>query len=245
MNNEIAVRNQLTPDIWGMITSVATSMYDGRGQLGIVKQGEAAIKVLFCYENNLPFTAAVTGLYIINQRLSVMSNIIAAKIKQHPDYDYDIERLDNTGCVINILFDGNVVGQSSFLEDDAKQAKLLSKDNWKNYPRNCYFGRAITNAYRWYAPDIFSQPLYIPEELGATIDETGAPVIEGIYEVGEETKPITLQDLAARYDGAEFVAEACGKLFSDGMISAIMPSNQDDLKAVAEFLNFNYGDEND
>ena len=54
-------------------------------------------------------------------------------------------------------------------------AGLDSNTNWRKYPRNMLFARAISNGARWYCPDLFGgSPVYTPDELGAEVDgETG------------------------------------------------------------------------
>ena len=232
-NNQLTVRNTLTPDVWSMIESVAAASFESR-QFGIVKQGEASIKLLFCYENNLPLSASNIGLYVVKGRLAVQSNIIASQFRMHPVYDYEIVELTNRNCIINILKDGEVWRSCEFNQDDAKQAGLLSKDVWKKYPKNMYFGRCLTNAYRWFCPELFSQPVYIPEELDMNVDKDGNPIIEAQYDVSEP-KQMTLQDLQALYSVAEILAA------NDGH----MPT-PDNIEMVAEKLaTMKSEDEND
>lgn len=217
-------RNKLTPDVWKMIESIAHASYESR-KFGIVKQGEASIKLLFCYENNLPLSAANIGLYVVNGRLAVQSNIIASQFRMHPVYDYEIVDLTEKGCTVNILKSGEVWRSCTFDENDAKRAGLLSKDVWQKYPKNMYFGRALTNAYRWFCPELFSQPVYIPEELNMKVDESGSPIIEVTdYEVSEP-KRMTLSDLKARYAIAEILQA------NDGRVP-----NDDEIETVAEKL---------
>ncbi len=234
MEKDIIIRKSLTPDVWGMLTSVAASMFDGRSQLGIIKRGEAEIKLLFCYENDLALTSAVTGLYVVNGRLAVMSNIIASRFRQHPHYDYKITEHNNKGCVIDILRHGEVIGTSSFVEEDAILADLLKKSVWEEYPRNMYFGRAMTNGCRWHAPDLFQQPIYIPEELGMAVDGEGAPIIDAVFEVVDEKEiVISLNSLALEY-GADEILKA-----NEG----VMPASQDDINRIAEILEGESNDE--
>ena len=48
------------------------------------------------------------------------------------------------------------------------------KENWKRYPRNMFFNRAISNGVRTYCPDVLGNaPVYDPDELGASTDELG------------------------------------------------------------------------
>ena len=44
----------------------------------------------------------------------------------------------------------------------------------QKFARNMLFARAISNAARWYCPDLFSgNAVYVPEELGAIVDGDG------------------------------------------------------------------------
>lgn len=223
--NELAIRNKLTPDVWQMLESIAAASFESR-KFGIVKQGEASIKLLFCYENNLPLSAANTGLYVVNNRLAVQSNIIASQFRMHPIYDYEIAELTNKSCTIDILKNGEVWKSVAFDENDAKRAGLLAKDNWQKYPKNMYFGRALTNAYRWYCPELFSQPVYIPEELNMRVDESGSPIVEVTDYVITEPKQMTLKDLQDSYSIPEILAANDNKI----------PQTQEEVEAVAAKL---------
>jgi len=216
MSNELTVPEQkLTPVVYEMLEKVALASYESR-KFGIAKPGEATIKLLFCLEAGLHLSTANTGLYIVNGKLAVQSNIIAAKLRQHPNYDYEIKEHTDKICTIEIWRLGrsgewNIAGVSSFAIEDAKNAGLLSNDAWKKYPRNMLFGRALTNGYRWYAPDVFGMPLYIPEELGVKVDSNGAPVIEGQF-TENGPKEMTLVDLQIKYSIEDILTANDGKI---------------------------------
>ena len=208
-------------------------------KVGVTSRGEAAIKFLFCYENGLPLSAANTGLYIVNGRIAAQSNIIAAQIRKHPDYDYRVKQVDNQGCTIEILRrvggEWRVEGEASFTEDDAKRAGLSSKDNYQGYPSDMYFNRALARAQKRFAPDVFSQPVYTPEEMGMPVNEEGE-VIEGQWRVApatpaptptpEATPPVTLSGLVERH-GPEAVMAANG---------GAIPGTDEEVAAVAAKL---------
>lgn len=234
MPNELMIQSTLapalSPNTWDMIQSVAHAAYLSRKFGGT--EGEAAIKMLFCYENNLPLTTANTGLYIVNGRMAAMSNIIAAQLRRHPGYDYRIKALDDRGCTIEILRrdpatgEFRVEGEASFTEADAKRAGLTNKDNYKGFPSDMYFNRALARAQRRYAPDVFNQPVYAPEELGAPDGD----VVEGSWQIAEP-QPAPIEDspsalLQALVDdfGAEAVLAAGG---------GTLPSTLDEAKEVA------------
>lgn len=237
----MAVRPQLAPDIWNMLMQIGETVHTSR-KFGVTSQQEAAIKLLFCWENNLPLSTANTGLYIVNGRLAVQSNIIAAKVRQSGTYDYRVTRLDNDGCTIQIIrrVEGKwvVEGEASFTKDDAKLAGLDMKDNHRAYPSDMNFARAISRAQRRYAPDVFSGPVYTLEELG------GGGVVEGTWRELDAAQPvavtaptveapmpqpepaITLNDLVTKY-GAEAVMKANG---------GSIPATPEELESVVDKL---------
>lgn len=224
-NNSLTVYQPLTPSVWAMIEAIAEAARESR-KMGVSTVGEAAIKFLFCYENGLPMSAANTGLYIVNGRIVAQGNIIAAQLRRHPSYDYKIKAIDDHGCTVQILRkseDGEwaVEGEASFGEADAKRAKLANKDNYQGYPSDMYFNRALARAQRRFAPDVFSQTVYTPDEMGMKTNEEG-DVIEGTWaEVSAPVTPepepepapaLTLEWLTERYGADRIVTASNGNI---------------------------------
>jgi hypothetical protein len=133
---------------------------------------QAVVKVLAGAEMGIGPIAAMTGIYIVKGRVTLSANLMAAQIKRSGKYDYRITRMDDTGCTILFFQAGEQVGESTFDEADAKAAGLLSGDNWKKFPRNMYFARAMSNGAKWYCPDVFSGPVYTPDELSAAPEDS-------------------------------------------------------------------------
>lgn len=200
--NELAIRNGLvervtiTPVVWQMLSEIA--------QASTVSQTERAKivqKMLFCYENGLPLSLAVSGgLYVVNNRMEVEGTVIRAQIRKHPRYDYVIHELDDQGCAITITRDDQPVGMAEFTEQDAKQAGLLGKAGpWQQYPADMYLNRATSRAYKRFCPDIFFQSVYVRGEINGddmVIDQ------------------VTFQSLTDKY-GNERVLEAMQQAGSD------------------------------
>ena len=222
-SNALVVRPSVTPQLWQMFAEIANAAHTSR-RFGLSTPGEAAMKFLFCFENDLPLSAANTGLYIVNGHMAVQSNIIAAQLRRHPDYDYRIVKITDDGCTVEILrraADGKFSpeGQASFTQDDAKRAGLLDKDNYKNYPSDMYFARALGRAQRRFAPDVFSQPVYTPEEIGSgdVIEGNWRPVPEApAVKTAPAPDPVAaaLDDAVSRF-GAEAVMTANGGAIPD------------------------------
>jgi len=139
---------------------------------------QAVVKVLAGRELGFGAFASMTGVSVIQGKPVVGANLTAAAIKQTGKYNYRV--LTHTDQECNIAFyeggmdENHCVGVSRFTMNDAKAAGLTNKDNWKKYPRNMLFARAISNGQKWYAPDVYNGvTVYTPDELGANVDEEG------------------------------------------------------------------------
>ena len=152
---------------------------------------QAVVKILAGQELGFGPFASMTGISIIQGRPAIGANLIAAAIKRSGRYDYRILRLDETGCEIAFFDRGQEIGRAAFTMSDAQAAGLAGKDNWKKFPRNMFFARAISNGARWYCPDIFGGgPVYTPEELGAAVNEAGEVVDAPVVELPTEPAPV-------------------------------------------------------
>lgn len=135
---------------------------------------QAVVKVLAGAELGFGPIASMTGVNIIKGKVTLSANLIAAAIKRSGRYNYRVRTLTDDACSIEFYEGGQLVGVSGFTMADAKAAGLATGDNWRKFPRNMLFARAISNGAKWYCPDLSGGPIYTPDELGATIDgETG------------------------------------------------------------------------
>lgn len=143
----------------------ASGYFDSRGDAK-TQIAQIATKILAGRELGYGPFASVNNIHVVQGKPTIGANLMAAAIKQHPNYNYRIKQLDDTGCVIEFFEAGQSVGCSGFSMDDAKAAGLTGKDVWKKFARNMLFARAISNGVRWYCPDIFNgNTVYAPDEL--------------------------------------------------------------------------------
>jgi hypothetical protein len=140
------------------------------------QEAQAVVKVLAGAELGIPPIASMTGVYVVKGRVTLSANLIAAVIKRSGRYSYRVIRLNNETCEIEFFEGSESIGTSTFTMADAQQAGL-GGDNWRKYPRNMLFARALSNGAKWFTPDVFGGPIYTPDELGQTVDgETGEAI---------------------------------------------------------------------
>jgi hypothetical protein len=148
---------------------------------------KALVKILAGKEIGVTPFQAMTNIHLIQGKATMGANLMAAKVKGSGKYDYRIAKLDSTACTIAFKQRVGVgalgqgwedLGEFTYSIEDAKRAGLVKQgSSWEKYPQNMLFARAISSGVRIYCPDVFNGNLvYVPEEMGAQVDEDGEPV---------------------------------------------------------------------
>lgn len=169
---------------------------------------QAAVKVLAGSELGIGPVASMTGIYIVKGRVTMSANLMAAQIKRSGKYNYRVATMQNDMVSI-VFYEGkDEIGTSSFSKADAEAAGLWnSSDPWRKTPRNMLFARAMSNGARWFCPDIFSGPVYTPDELEVSVEPAPLPpapaadVVTGeviVDEYEEEKKKLRALYIQAR-----------------------------------------------
>lgn len=175
----------------------------------------AAVKILWGRDLGLPPTAAMSGINIIQGKPAIGATLMGAIIQRSGQFYYETLTLTDTECSIQFYQKIDATWKScgppsTFTDTDAKKAGLAFKQNYRQYPRNMLFARALSNGARWYCPSVFGGPVYVPEELGATVDSDDqvvtAPVEAPAAEFyGKSVTQLLADDRRAvnKYDNAE------------------------------------------
>lgn len=160
----LIARNVVELEQLGMICADSGFFQDSRDA------AKAMVKIAAGQELGLAPMQAMTGIHVIKNRVTLSANLMAALLRK-AGYKWRITRHDNQACEL-IMFDptGFELGPSTFSMEDAKQAGLTGNDNWRKYARNMLFARCISNAARWFAPEVITG-CYTPEEMGAGLPE--------------------------------------------------------------------------
>jgi hypothetical protein len=145
---------------------------------------QAGVKILAGRELGIPEMAAMRGVHVMKGNTTLSGPLLAALIKRHPRYDYDVVEATDERAEIAFYDSGDKAGTASFSWQEAENIGLTSKQNWRHYPSDMLFWRALTRGQRRYAPDVGMGAVYTADELGAETNAEGEPV-----EVEAETVP--------------------------------------------------------
>lgn len=164
MGSEIVSR-RVSFNGFGDISLVASWAYNS-GNFGLRSVDDAAIKILYGVEMGLPALQALTGLNLVQGKVTLSYVLIGSLIKRSGRYDYTVPVWDENECKIQFCENGKPIGVSHFTIADAKRAGLLrSGGGWDKYPKAMVFARAMTQGARAYCADVFGGPVYDPSEL--------------------------------------------------------------------------------
>jgi hypothetical protein len=165
---------------------IGSGMFKGDRGLSQTQQlYQAGVKIIAGVEFGIQPFAAMRGINIISGNAEMSANLMAAKVKKHPKYDYRVTKWDDEGCVIKFYelpYPGakkdewDDLGDSEFNHEHAVQAQLAGGQNWKKFARNMYFARAMSNGVRIYTPDVFyGAPVYVEGEISGQFIEDNEP----------------------------------------------------------------------
>jgi len=155
MNNEIVKSAQDALSIG--------KMFHESGMFSDIKSAsQAVVKIMAGQELGIPPFAAMSGIHIIQGKPTIGAGLIASTVKGSGKYDYRVIESSEKVCSIDFYQSKEVIGNSTFTIEDAKKAGTKNIDK---FPKNMLFARAISNGVKWFCPDVFSGPVYTPEEM--------------------------------------------------------------------------------
>jgi len=165
MNTQLSIVQQLPiSELMNLAKAFAES-----GMFADTKSAaQAIVKIQAGQEIGIPPFAAMTGIHIIQGKPTIGAGLIASRLKGSGKYDYRVVEASEKVCSIDFYQGNTKIGNSTFTIEDAKKA--LTK-NIDKFPKNMLFARAISNGVKWYCPDIFSGPVYVPEEMQVVTTE--------------------------------------------------------------------------
>lgn len=182
-------------------------------------ESQAIVKILAGREVGLQPIEAMTGINIIKGKISLGANAMAAAVKKHPRYNYQVMEHTEEVCKIDFYEHDTKIGDSSFTIEEAKNIGIASTNpSWKKYPKAMLFARAISAGVRYHCPDVFGHaPVYNPEEMGEEVDSEG-----------------DLIDITPKPEEAYMCRNGCGKEQKDCLCELSMPNSPEDGTSVLD-----------
>jgi hypothetical protein len=129
---------------------------------------QAVVKIMAGAEMGISPFAAMAGIHIIQGKPKIGAGLMAARVKGFGKYDYRVVEHTDKVCSIEYFQVAKSLGISTFTIEDARKAGTKNLDK---FPKNMLFARAMSNGVKWYTPDIYESPVYVPEEMEAVTED--------------------------------------------------------------------------
>lgn len=141
----------------------------------IKSAAQAIVKIQAGAELGIGPFQSMSGIHIISGKPTIGAGVMASMVKASGKYNYKVLEANDKLCSIE-FFEGKVsLGTSTFSIEDAKKAGTKNLDK---FPRNMLFARAMSNGVKWYTPDVFAGPVYVPEEMEAVTQDVPHEVVQ-------------------------------------------------------------------
>jgi hypothetical protein len=237
MTTELAVRPQLTTDVWQMIQAVSPAMKDSR-LFAVATEEQATAIMVKGHELGLGLAASFEFIHVIENRPTLSPRGALALILNSP-YCEQVKIVEEADpCTVTMKRVGGYAFTAKWTMQDAKRAGVIKTGSgWDKYPANMLRWRAIGFCADVVFPDVIGG-MKRSDEFGADLTPSG-DVIEGSWQqVGsqpleaapqpaepETTQPDPMERLNAlvQQHGAEAIMAA-----NDGKI----PATNEELDSI-------------
>ena len=177
------------PEEWNLIVEISKVLHASQFLPNSIRTPQqAATIVLKGRELGIPAMQSFSHIHVIEGKPSCSAELQLALLARGGvtwTWLKDGTEADGYQAIIEFHRPGYKPAQGKFTQADAMKAKKKTKDGfrpmwetftWQQYPANMLRARAISNGARMIAPDLLAGMSYTPEELGADVNEEGAPL---------------------------------------------------------------------
>lgn len=175
--NEVALSSaSLMPQTYeGKLQMAGALAKSGLIPTGLNTPEKVFVALQWGHELGLSPMVAVNNVAVINGKPTLSADIMAAVVKRSPEYGgikwIEMSETRAECEITRILPNGEKeVQKSSFSMQDAQNAGLAGRDNWKKYPKRMLKHRCLSYGLKDMFPDILAG-LYTPEEMESVSDE--------------------------------------------------------------------------
>lgn len=233
MNQQIAIRNEITPSVWEMVRQMAPVMYNSR-LFGVASADAAAAILLKGMELGFSPAASFEFIHVIQGKPGLSPRGALAILHGSPLIEKITirEMLDGTGAYVGhqctIKRTNGFEYTAQFTLQDAQRAGLIKAGGgWEAYPRNMCLWRCVGFAADVAAPDLIagaSMLMKAPEKWGVALTEAGDVVDDTVTPAAP-----TLLDRMVADLGPEKILDASG---------GALPTTDEEVRALANKLSY-------
>lgn len=147
------------------------AMYQSGYFKDLASLSQAITKALIGQQMGMGLVQSMNSLYVIDGKVAMDSHAIRNTAVMA---GYTIKTLELTEQKALLEWsyrhpengEMETLGTSEFTWEDAVKADLVNKSNWRKYPKDMLFARAVTRGARMYANQAFAnQPVYERDEI--------------------------------------------------------------------------------
>lgn len=157
------------------IMSIGKAFFESGMFTDIKSAAQAFVKIQAGAEMGIKPFSAMSGIHIIQGKPTVGAGLMASTLKASGKYDYRVIEMTDKSCSVDFFQGSDKIGNSTFTIDDAKKAQTKNMDK---FPKNMLFARAMSNGVKWFCPDVFAGPVYVPEEINQVTEDVQHEVVE-------------------------------------------------------------------
>jgi hypothetical protein len=193
---------ELYESTWKLASRVHQTPFVPRAMQG--KPEHVLACVLYGNELGLGPMQSLNSIHIIEGRAAASPELMRALVAK-AGHRIDVTENTNTACTMKgSRIDTGAEATVRWTLDDAKNANLSGKDNWKKYPRAMLAARATSELCRLLFPDVIAGLSYTPEEIQAITDQpTVTPVVEVTYESPAPLSPEEFEEVVIVNGGGD------------------------------------------
>lgn len=139
-------------------------------------------------ELQIPPMMALSHIHVVEGKPTMSAELMVALV-QRAGHKVRVTQTTADQCVVEgeRVDDPDHPSEVSFSMQDAQTAGVANKQNWQRYPAAMLRARAISALCRFAFADVLMGVSYVPEELGAEVDEQGRVIeAEGVEEDAPE-----------------------------------------------------------
>lgn len=178
MGNEIITRD-VDAITWQTMKEQATMLVKSGFLPKAVDTAEKAMAIAMKgRELGLPMMQSITSINVIDGKPTISAELMAALVHQRiPGAVLRCVETTNERATYEAGRPGDKILRMSFTWQDAVQAGVTNKNNWKNYPAAMLRARCCSAICRVVFPDAI-MGCYTPDELGAITTEDSGEIVD-------------------------------------------------------------------